>query len=64
MVVEIDSPHVGKTRDVGSPIKVSGVDQVRYVYPPALGEHTEPILKDLLGYSADKIAALTNQKVV
>jgi crotonobetainyl-CoA:carnitine CoA-transferase CaiB-like acyl-CoA transferase len=64
MVVEIDSPHVGKTRDVGSPIKVSGIDQVRYVYPPALGEHTDHVLKELLGYSADKIAALKNQKVV
>jgi crotonobetainyl-CoA:carnitine CoA-transferase CaiB-like acyl-CoA transferase len=64
MVVEIDSPHVGKTKDVGSPVKVSGVAQVRYVYPPALGEHTEHVLKNLLGYSADRIAALKNQKVV
>ena len=64
MVVEIDSPHVGKTRDVGSPIKVSGVDQTQYVYPPALGEHTEQILRNLLGYSADKIEGLKNQKVV
>jgi len=64
MEVEIDSPHVGKTRDVGSPIKVSGLDQVRYGYPPALGEHTEHVLKDLLGYSADKIDVLENQNVV
>jgi formyl-CoA transferase len=64
MVVEIDSPHVGKTKDVGNPIKVSGVDQIQYVHPPALGEHTEQVLKTLLGYSADKIAALKSQKVV
>jgi CoA:oxalate CoA-transferase len=64
MVVEIDSPHVGKTKDVGSPVKVSGVDRVRYVYPPALGEHTEQILKTLLGYSAGKIAGLKSQKVI
>jgi CoA:oxalate CoA-transferase len=64
MVVEIDSPHVGKTKDVGSPVKVSGVDRVRYVYPPALGEHTEQILKTLLGYSADKIVGLKSQKVI
>jgi len=64
MVVEIDSPHVGKTQDVGSPVKVSGVEQVRYLYPPALGEHTEQILRDLLGYSADKIATLRNHKMV
>ena len=64
MVVEIDSPHVGRTKDVGSPIKVSGVDQVKYVHPPALGEHTEQVLKDMLGYSAEKIAALRKQKVI
>jgi crotonobetainyl-CoA:carnitine CoA-transferase CaiB-like acyl-CoA transferase len=64
MVVEIDSPHVGRTKDVGSPIKLSGVDQIKYTYPPALGEHTEQVLKDMLGYSAEKIAALRKQKVV
>lgn len=64
MVVEIDSPHVGKTKDVGSPIKVSGADEVRYVHPPALGEHTDEILRSLLGYSADKIASLKNLRVV
>jgi CoA:oxalate CoA-transferase len=64
MVVEIDSPHVGRTKDVGSPIKVSGVDKVKYIHPPALGEHTEQVLKDMLGYSAGKIAALRKRKVV
>ncbi len=64
MVVEIDSPHVGRTKDVGSPIKVSGVDKVKYVHPPALGEHTEQVLKDMLGYSAEKIATLRNRRVV
>jgi CoA:oxalate CoA-transferase len=64
MVVEIDSPHVGRTKDVGSPIKVSGVDQVKYVHPPALGEHTEQVLKDILGYAAGKIATLRKQKVI
>ena len=64
MVVEIDSPHVGKTRDVGSPVKVSGVDQIRYLYPPALGEHTERVLMDLLGYSTQKISELKSKKVI
>jgi CoA:oxalate CoA-transferase len=64
MVVEIESPHVGKTKDVGCPVKVSGVDQIQYAHPPALGEHTGEILQGLLGYSAEKIAALRNRKVV
>jgi crotonobetainyl-CoA:carnitine CoA-transferase CaiB-like acyl-CoA transferase len=64
MVVEIESPHVGKTKDVGSPVKVSGVDQIRYVYPPALGEHTEQILRDRLGYPPEKISALRSKNIV
>ncbi|MCX5906673.1 MAG: CoA transferase, partial [Deltaproteobacteria bacterium] len=36
MVVEINSPSTGKTRDVGCPVKMSGVDQMVYNAPPAL----------------------------
>jgi CoA:oxalate CoA-transferase len=64
MVVEIDSPHSGKMKDVGSPIKISGAEQPRYVYPPSLGEHTEEVLRNLLGYSADRIAGLRSLKVI
>ena len=63
MIIEIDSPHSGTTRDVGSPVKVSGGSPV-YRYPPALGEHTGEILKNLLGYSEDKITELKKLKVV
>jgi CoA:oxalate CoA-transferase len=64
MIVEIDSPHSGRMKDVGSPVKLSGVGQPRYVYPPSLGEHTDEVLKNLLGYPADKIALLRNAKVI
>ena len=64
MVVEIDSPHVGKTKDVGSPIKVSGVDQIQYVHPPALGEHSEKILKEVLQYPPEKISDLRKRNII
>ncbi len=64
MVVEIDSPHVGKTKDVGSPVKVSGVSKMKYLYPPALGEHSDEILRELLEYPPEKITALRKQKVI
>ena len=64
MVVDIDSPQVGKTKDVGSPIRVSGVDKIRYAPPPSLGEHNGEILRELLGYSAEKIAVLKKEKVI
>jgi formyl-CoA transferase len=62
--VEIDSPHTGKVKDVGTPIKMSDVEQQTYSPPPLLGEHTEMILKDILGYSSEKIAGLRGKNIV
>jgi crotonobetainyl-CoA:carnitine CoA-transferase CaiB-like acyl-CoA transferase len=64
MVVEIDSPHTGRVKDVGTPIKMSDVEQQTYSPPPLLGEHTEMILKDILGYSSEKIAGLRGKNIV
>lgn len=64
MVVEIDSPHTGKVQDVGNPIKMSSVDQQEYLPPPLLGEHTEMILKDVLGYSSEKILDLRRRNII
>ncbi|MGB9700105.1 MAG: CaiB/BaiF CoA transferase family protein [Thermodesulfobacteriota bacterium] len=63
MVVEIDSPHVGRLKDVGCPIKASGVTP-NYNPPPALGEHTEQVLRNLLGYSPEKILELKNKGII
>lgn len=63
MVVEIDSPHVGRLKDVGCPVKASGVTQ-NYNPPPALGEHTEQVLRSLLNYSPEKISELKNKGII
>jgi formyl-CoA transferase len=56
-VVEVDHPKRGKYLSVGNPIKLSDspADVKR---SPLLGEHTEEVLRDVLGYSADEIAAI------
>jgi formyl-CoA transferase len=56
-VVEVDHPARGKYLSVGNPIKMSDspADVMR---SPLLGEHTEEVLRDVLGYSADEITAL------
>lgn len=64
MLIEIDSPHTGKLKDVGNPIKVSGVDEEIFNPPPLLGEHTEMILKNMLGHSAEKIAELKEKAII
>ena len=53
-IVEVDHPERGKYLTVGCPIKLSGspVDVVR---SPLLGEHTQEILSDVLGYSSSEI---------
>jgi formyl-CoA transferase len=54
-VVEVDHPVRGRYLTVGNPIKLSDslTDVIR---SPLLGEHTEQILTELLGYSPDEVA--------
>ncbi|HET6307649.1 MAG TPA: formyl-CoA transferase, partial [Rhodopila sp.] len=54
-VVEVDHPTRGKYLSVGNPIKLSdSVSEVKR--SPLLGEHTEEILRDVLGFDAAKAA--------
>ena len=53
-IVEVDHPTRGKYLTVGNPIKLS--DSPSDVKPsPLLGEHTEEILKDIVGYNDSEI---------
>ena len=56
-VVEVDHPERGAYLTVGCPIKMSDspVDVVR---SPLLGEHTDEILSEVLGYSEEEIASI------
>ena len=56
-VVEVDHPGRGKYLTVGNPIKLSDSPaDVRR--SPLLGEHTEEILRKVLGYSEKDVAAI------
>ncbi|MEM8792897.1 MAG: formyl-CoA transferase [Pseudomonadota bacterium] len=62
-IVEVDHPERGAYLTVGCPIKMSDspVDVVR---SPLLGEHTNEILTDVLGYSPDEVAAIAGSGAV
>lgn len=57
MYVELDHPQRGKWWNVGMPIKLSASPAV-IRRSPLLGEHTEEILGEVLGYSDEQIDKL------
>jgi formyl-CoA transferase len=57
MYVEIDHPKRGKWWNVGMPIKLSA-SPARIERSPLLGEHTDDVLANVLGYDDGKVAAL------
>ena len=57
MWVELDHPQRGKWYNVGMPIKLSA-SPAAIKRSPLLGEHTEEILKEVLGYSEEQVAKL------
>ena len=57
MYVELDHPQRGKWHNLGCPMKLSD-SPVEVTRSPLLGEHTEEILSDVLGYARGEIDEL------
>jgi formyl-CoA transferase len=58
-VVEVDHPTRGKYLSVGNPIKLSdSITEVKR--SPLLGEHTDEILTDVLGFKPHQVAEIKN----
>ena len=61
---EIDHPVAGKLKAILPPWQFSQTPpQIRRT-APELGQHTEEVLVDLLGYTWDELAALKEKKVI
>ncbi len=56
-IVEVDHPERGPYLSVGCPVKLSDNDVV-VERSPLLGEHSQQVLSEVLGYSDEEIAAL------
>ena len=64
LVGSFDYPGVGEFKALGLPYKFLGWDNPEIGAPPELGADTERVLKEMLGYSAEKIAALKAGKAI
>jgi len=63
-LVEMDHPRAGKVRMVGAPVRLSETPGSVRTPSPMLGEHTDEVLRDLLGLDAGEIAALRGAGVL
>ncbi len=64
MLVGMEHAAVGPIKLVGSPMKLSETPVQYRIPPPLLGEHTEEILREVLGYDKTKVARLKKEKVI
>jgi crotonobetainyl-CoA:carnitine CoA-transferase CaiB-like acyl-CoA transferase len=57
MVVELEQPRLGAVRQLGVPVKLSRTPGAVARPAPALGEHTDEVLRQS-GFAAEEIAEL------
>ena len=62
--IELDHAAAGKLPLVASPMRFSGTRLEYRLPPPLLGEHTDEVLKELLGKSGAEIAKLRAEGVL
>jgi crotonobetainyl-CoA:carnitine CoA-transferase CaiB-like acyl-CoA transferase len=65
MVVEMEHCLGGTVRFPNTPFtRMHGVDSANYTCPPLLGQHTDNVLRDLLGYGEEKVKKLREEGAV
>ncbi len=62
--IEVQHPVAGKVPMVASPMRFSGTPLEHRTPPPLLGEHTDEILRQVLGKKPEEIARLREAKVL
>ncbi len=62
--IEVKHPVAGKVPMVASPMRFSGTPLEHKTPPPLLGEHTDEILRQVLGKKPEEIARLREAKVL
>ena len=64
LAFELPHPSAGTVKLVRSPMRLSATPPRAELAPPLLGQHTDEVLRDILGHSAARIAALRAQGVL
>ena len=62
--ISLPHPQAGSVNLVANPIHMSATPPRYELAPPLLGQHTEQILQDLLGYSDAQLEQLRGKKII
>jgi len=61
MILEIEHPLGGAVKLAGNPLMMASLDG-KHTSPPTLGQHTDKVFSELLGYSDDKIRKIKEEQ--
>jgi len=64
MVLEVEHPKAGPIHITGFPYKLTQTPAELRHPPPLLGEHTEDVLTEMLGYSIEQVAQFQERGVI
>ncbi len=64
MVAAVEHPALGRFRTTGIPVKLSATPGALRAAPPLLGQHTDQVLSELLGYTAEQLTAARQAGVI
>ena len=64
MLIHMGHSEIGGLKLVSSPFKSSDTPVEYKLSPPRLGEHTEQVLKELFGYSSERLISLKGRGMI
>jgi len=64
MLEQVDHPTLGSVKMIGNPFKFASSQPKKMSPPPLLGEHTDNVMKTLLGYNEARITSLRKEKAI
>ena len=64
MVIDLEHPNGKKTKGPGNPIKLSRTNEDSYTPAPVLGQDTDELLRNVMGYSDEQISKLKSDGAV